>query len=310
MLLSGGPLVSGPAWPRRVSKQCLEPDAGPYQPRLWEVARAELWTMWGSPFSSREPSGSFYLCIPGTDILASPQGGVRALRSGVWQDCLRAGAGGGRVRLPSPICHSMWQGWGQLCCSLSYNTCELWESCSGEGRTSHQGWAWPSSFEKENVPTKHELLQEKPSNLTHSPSFALHTCWENTPTDSSTGYCSYLTPTVCFPPMSFRPPLHRGSAQGWAGKQPSSALPLHGQHSHSCLSQSALLSVGYHLITAALACQSSLQPSDLPTVVSCSLFVGLHCSPECVAWNCMKCSLPFCLSYSKYQSLHNHLHCY
>lgn len=89
----------------------------------------------------------------------------------------------------------------------------------------------------------------------------------------------------------------------------SSTLSCHSQHSFSCPSQSPLLIMGYYLITAGLACQFSLQASDLPSHLMSFLFWIILFSWICCL-TCIKCSLPFCLSYSKYQSLHNHLYCY
>lgn len=82
---------------------------------------------------------------PGTDILDSPRGGVRplwALRSGGWQDCWGAGAGGGRVRLFSPQLSLHTAGLGTL---MPFTALQhLWAVGELQWRGKNQPSAWLS----------------------------------------------------------------------------------------------------------------------------------------------------------------------
>lgn len=65
---------------------------------------------------------------------------------------------------------------------------------------------------KAGAATRKELC-----NLIHSPSFALHTCWENTHTETAATLDTPHTSLLLFPyhPISFHHSLYRGSAPDW-----------------------------------------------------------------------------------------------
>lgn len=84
----------------------------------------------------------------------------------------------------------------------------------------------------------------------------------------------------------------------------SSTVPFPSQPRCSCLSQSPLLSMGYYLIwfglSVVLAGKWSAQSFNVLYFLDYTVLLSMF--PDFC--------LPFCLSYSKYQSLHNHLYCY
>lgn len=116
-------------------------------------------------------------------------------------------------------------------------------------------------------------IRKELHNLNPSPSFTLHICWENTQWAAvlDTPHTSFLL--FPFYSTSFHHVLNRGSTPLEPGRWAiSSILPLHSQPYHSCLSWSPLLSMRYYLITTSLACQFSLQPSNLHSPFICFIF--------------------------------------
>lgn len=127
----------------------------------------------------------------------------------------------------------------------------------------------PSGFEKKNAHIKQELLQGKSYATLFTPLHlpCIHAGKIHTRRQQQR-WILLIHRSCCFLPtqspsiIRCTGVLHQADREKWLI---SSALPLHSQPCHSCLSRSPLLSVGYYLIIASLACQFSLQPSDLPS---------------------------------------------
>lgn len=190
------------------------------------------------------------------------------------KDCLRSTGWGKQDQAALPLL--LLQGFGDVSHFLPCNAYELWENCSREGTANHQDWVWPSAFETENAHIKQELLQGK----SYATSFALlhlpciHAGKMHTQ-KQQLHWILLIHHSCCFLPspspssICCTEVLHQTDPEKWLI---SSTLPLHSQPCHSCLSQSPLLSIGYYLIIASLACQFSLQPSNLPRCFSFFIF--------------------------------------
>lgn len=235
---------------------------------------------------------------PSTDVGAQP---TRKFKAAVglalrWPTGLleKQGLGEAGSDCFAPTCHSIMQGFCDACHFLPCNTCELWENCSREGRAS--GWVCLSDFEKENAHIKQELLQEKSYATSFTPLHlpCIHAGKVHTQRQQQ-HWILLICHSCCFlttpSPSIIRCTgvLHQTDTEKWLI---SSALSLHSQPCHSCLSRSPLVSVGYYLIIASLACQFSLQPSDLPShfmffIFWITLFFWVCCR---TAWSALSLS--------------------
>lgn len=278
--------------------------------------RQEFSAVQESLFLSREHTGSFYPCIawywhgglplgkcpvfPSLGfswLVGQPEqqgwGGRVRLHSQGWD---------GRVRLPShgvtPHCRGL--GIRRSFIPMQY----LWTAVEREEQATP--WvAWAMGFwfwERICSQSMSRCKESHPTLLTPLHLSRIHAGKINAYISIS----GYFYISLCFPGYLLSPFSARGFCTSWIPKNREFALPL---RSHCLLPWSPPLPVRCCLLIASLACQFSSQPMTLPQPFCVLYFLDyivlLSMLPECI-----NCSLSFCLSYSKYQSFHNHLYCY
>lgn len=149
------------------------------------------------------------------------------------------------------------------------------------GELQQRGKSWlsvlsvPFRFRERKCPRKAGAATRKElCNLLHSPSSALHTCWENTHKAAAATLVTPRVSLLLFPshPISF----HHSTVPGFCSRSWETADLLRSVLAHkpcwSHLSQASPLPMGFYVITASLACQFSLQPSDLPSSFTFFIF--------------------------------------